>query len=88
MRLANGNSNEVLEDQVLTVLREGLGVEVEPGMDVIEAGLLDSLTFVDLIVRLEGEFHMTIDVETVELDDFRSARAIAGYLTRHHGAAV
>lgn len=88
MRLANEGPNGALEDQVLTILREGLEVEVEPEMDVIEAGLLDSLTFVDLIVRLEGVFDMTIDVESVELDDFRTARAIAGYLARHHGAAV
>jgi methoxymalonate biosynthesis acyl carrier protein len=88
MRFANEGPTGVLEDQVLTILRDGLGVKVEPEMDVIEAGLLDSLTFVDLMVRLEGAFDMTIDVGSVELDDFRTARAIAGFLARHHGVAV
>lgn len=82
---ANGGPNGVLEGRVLTILREELGVEVGPEVDVIEDGLLDSLTFVDLMVRLEGTFDMTIDVESVELDDFRTARAIAGYLARDHG---
>jgi acyl carrier protein len=57
-------------------------------MDVIEAAQLDSLTFVDLRVRLEGVFDMTISVESVELDDFRTARAIADYLVRHRGVVV
>lgn len=86
--LAKEGPNGVLEDRVLAILREGLGVNVDPEMDVIEAGLLDSLTFVDLMVRLEGVFNMTIDVESVELDDFRTARAIAGYLVRDHGVVA
>jgi methoxymalonate biosynthesis acyl carrier protein len=74
----------IVEHRVLAILQEGLDVEVGPELDVIDSGLLDSLTFVDLVVRLEIAFDTTIDVESVELDDFRSARAIVGYLARHH----
>lgn len=73
-----------MEHRVLAILREGLDVEVAPELDVIDNGLLDSLTFVELVVRLETAFDMNMDVESIELDDFRTARAIVSYLARHH----
>jgi acyl carrier protein len=84
IRQTNEAPSGVVEHRVLTILREGLDVEVDPELDVIDSGLLDSLTFVDLVVRLEIAFDTTIDVESIELDDFRSARSIVGYLARHH----
>lgn len=80
-------SVEGLEGRVLDIMAEGLGVPVGPEVDVIQRGLMDSLNFVDLLVRLEEAFGVRIDVEDVELDDFRTARSIADYLSRRHPAA-
>jgi len=76
-----------VESRVLEILKRDLEVEVAPDTDVIQQGLLDSLNFVDLMVRLEAVFEVQIDVEQVELDDFRSARSITEYLSRRHQIA-
>jgi acyl carrier protein len=78
---------EGVEGRVLGILRNGLDAEVALDLDVIQSGLLDSLNFVDLMVRLEEVFEVQIDVEDVELEDFRTARSIAQYLIRHHHVA-
>ena len=49
--------------------------------DLIDAGILDSLGFVDLIARLEQEFDIHISLETVGIDQFRSVQAIAAYVS-------
>lgn len=74
-----------VEHRVLEVLRDGLEMSVDVDTDVIESGVLDSLRFVDLLVGLEEEFSIRIEVPEIEVDDFRSARAIADYLGRSHG---
>jgi len=49
--------------------------------DLIDAGILDSLGFVELIARLEQEFDIHISLETVGIDQFRSVKAIASYVS-------
>ncbi len=40
--------------------------------DLFETGLLDSLTFVDLLVRLEEEFSLKLRLDEIDLESFRS----------------
>ena len=51
-----------------------------PDMDLFESGLLDSLSFVDLLVSLEREFGTTIGLDDLEVDNFRSIDRIASFL--------
>jgi acyl carrier protein len=54
-----------------------LNVEIpSPDTDLFETGVLDSLGFVDLMVCLEQEFGVTIALEQVEVDNFRSIERI------------
>ncbi len=61
--------------------------------DLFESGVLDSLAFVDLLVKLEEEFGTTTTVEELEIDNFRSIARIADFVIgrngngHHHGAA-
>lgn len=48
--------------------------------DLIEEGLLDSLVFVDLIVRLENQFDVEIPVAELEFDQFRTVNGIAQFI--------
>ena len=48
--------------------------------DLIEEGLLDSLVFVDLIVRLESLFDVPIPVAELEFDQFRTVTGIAEFI--------
>ena len=55
-------------------------LQVEPpavGDELIEAGLLDSMMFVSLLLHLEGEFGVNVDLQTVEISDFSSIEKIA-----------
>ena len=51
-----------------------------PDTDLFESGLLDSLSFVDLLVSLEVEFGTTIRLDDLEVDNFRSIDRIATFL--------
>lgn len=45
--------------------------------DLIDSGLLDSLALVELLFALEREFGVTIPLEELDIDTFRSVRSIA-----------
>ena len=47
-------------------------------VDLIEAGVLDSFMFVELLLQLEQTFGMKIALESLEIDNFKSMRSIAG----------
>jgi len=79
--------DEEVESQVIEILGRNLEAKLSPEDDVIRSGLLDSLTFVDLMLRLQEVFGVQIDLDEVELDDFRTARSISGFLIRRRGAA-
>lgn len=49
-----------------------------PATDLIETGVLDSLALVELLFALEQEFGVTIPLEELDIDSFRSIESIAG----------
>ena len=58
-----------------------------PDTDLIEGGLLDSLALVELLFALEHEFAVTIALDKLDIDEFRSIRSIAGSSRRRTGGA-
>lgn len=52
-------------------------VAPDPDVDIIESGLIDSLTLVALIFELEQEFKVQVPLESLEVDDFRTIANIA-----------
>jgi methoxymalonate biosynthesis acyl carrier protein len=57
---------------------EGLHIQVpSPDTDFIEAGMVDSLQFVELLLQLEKQFGCRLDIDDIELDDFRTLNSIA-----------
>jgi acyl carrier protein len=51
--------------------------------DLLENGILDSLQLVELLLRLEREFGLTVSVENLEIDFFRSIDTIAAFVANH-----
>ena len=51
--------------------------------DLLKTGILDSLQFVELLLRLEKEFGLTIALEDFEVDFFRSIDTIAAFVVNH-----
>lgn len=70
-----------MTDRVQRLFVETLNVEVpSPDTDLIEGGLLDSLALVELLFALEREFAVTIALENLDIDTFRSIRTIAEFV--------
>lgn len=59
-----------------------------PDADLLETGLLDSLTLVDLLVHLEREFGLVVQLADLDLARFRSLQAIAEFVASRNGAAT
>lgn len=67
------------EKQILSWIMErnpGLAEPPSADVDLIEARLIDSLSFLDFLYFLEELTGTEIDVATIVVDDFRSVTAI------------
>ena len=70
MNIAIGN---VIQDTVVRIFRDKLDVDVTSmEINLLETGLIDSLKFVDLVFNLEQEFGITMPMESLEVDQFRT----------------
>ena len=79
-----------LESRIAAIFEERLGLSVPaPDTDLFRDGVLDSLSFVNLLVELEKEYGITVALEDLELDKFQSIRSIATFIAdrRRAGAA-
>ncbi len=77
------NSNVELQEKIARLLLNRINVEVPTAeTDLMESGLLDSLTLVELIVGLEEEFNVKIAFDEVEIDNFRSVAKIADFVNQ------
>lgn len=60
--------------------------EIEPGLDLVESGVIDSLGLLKVIAWLESHFDIAIDVAEMVPENFSSVEAICGFLDRVRGA--
>jgi acyl carrier protein len=75
------------EARLRRIFDHGLQIDVASvDTDLFDSGLVDSLTFVDLLLRIEEEFGRRIALDRLELTDFQSISSIARLLSRN-GAA-
>lgn len=76
----------VLEQEITQLFADVLSLEVpSPETDLFDTGLLDSLSFVELLARLEKRFGTKVSLEDLEIDHFRSITRIASFV-RERGA--
>jgi len=70
-----------LHERIARIFAVSLNVEVpDADTDLFDAGLLDSLAFVELLLCLEREFGVTTSVDDLEADNFRSIVRIAEFV--------
>ena len=75
------SSNTQLLDRAMHLFERKLGLPVtSPDADLFETGMMDSLTFVNMLLQLEKEFGVRITLENIDLENFRSVAKIAEYL--------
>ena len=82
-------SEEDVASQVQALLAEKLFVTVESHeTDLLAAGILDSLTLVQMVMHLEEHFGLRVSVEDLEIEDLRSIHAISHLVARQHGGGA
>jgi D-alanine--poly(phosphoribitol) ligase subunit 2 len=75
------NALTPLQSRLLKYFLERVHIEVPSvDTDLFEAGALDSLAFVDLLLYMEQEFGIKVSFDDLELDNFRSINKIAEFL--------
>src|SRR5258706_7163410 len=78
-----------LDTQLSRIFQEQLNLVVPSAdTDLFEAGPLDSLAFVKLLVHVEDEFGIHVSLEDLELNNFRSIARIAKFISDRQGAKV
>jgi methoxymalonate biosynthesis acyl carrier protein len=77
-----------LTREIAQLINDQLLVEVgSPDDDLLASGVLDSLTLVQLLFDLERRFGVTIPLEELEIDDFRSINSIASLVQARSSAS-
>ena len=74
--------SSALEARIRQVFRDKLKLDVPSvDTDLFETAVLDSMVFVDLLLHLESEFGVTMALEDIEFDHFRSIELIAEFVS-------
>ena len=74
-------NQQAIHRQIVQLFAEQFQIEIpSTDTDIIAEGLLDSMVFVDLIMHLESMFELSIAIEDLELDEFRTVERMAEFL--------
>lgn len=77
-----------LIESIQTIFSEKLMVSVDsPDRDLFEAGILDSMSLLELLLQVEERFGLRVSVAELEMEDIQSVRKIAQLVAREVGAA-
>ena len=67
-----------VSDRVQQLFLETLNVQVpSEEADLIESGLIDSLALVELLFAIEREFSVSLPLDDLEIENFRSVNRIS-----------
>jgi acyl carrier protein len=73
-----------ITQRVVAFFHETLAQDITgTSVDLIRAGVLDSLAFVELVLFLEQEFAVSVPLDEFELDNFRTVKIIAAFIEMH-----
>ncbi len=77
-----------LTERITAIIRDALAVEVpSPTTDLIDGGLIDSLSLVSLIVEIEGALAIELPLDDFDPDDFRTVESMAELVAAAGGSA-
>lgn len=72
--------------RIVEIFADELNLDIpDAGLDLIESGLLDSLTFVELLMHLERAFGLIIAGDALEIENFRTVARIAAFVIGQTG---
>jgi len=70
-----------LRADVADLFSERLGLSIPSAdADLFETGILDSMSFVELLLQIETVFGLALNLRDIEFENFRSIDAIAAFI--------
>ncbi|MFD0418681.1 MULTISPECIES: acyl carrier protein [Streptomyces] len=81
--------HDAVHDDLIVELKNHLesltASPIEPDDDFFERGLINSLRALEIVVHVEQAYGVSVEVEDLDLDNFRTVRRIAEYVRRKRG---
>jgi acyl carrier protein len=75
------STQDIIRDFIVTTF-PGDGAEPDPGTDLLEAGIIDSIGVLTLVTWLEETFGFTVEDEDVVPENLGSIAGITAYTER------
>ena len=74
--------SNTLHADIVSLFEAGLGLSVPSAeTDLFETGVLDSMSFVELLLQLETAFGLTLNLSDIEFENFSSIDRIADFIS-------
>jgi D-alanine--poly(phosphoribitol) ligase subunit 2 len=71
----------ILPENIIDLLSSRLGLQIPSAeTDLFEAGIMDSMSFVELLVQLENNFGIRLALGEIEFENFRCVNKIAEFV--------
>ncbi|MFE3227116.1 acyl carrier protein [Nocardia sp. NPDC059228] len=74
-----------LTQELLAYFGSMAEIELAPEDDIFALGLVNSLRALEIVVHVENTYGISVDVDDLELDNFRSAARAAAFVVRKQG---
>lgn len=72
---------DTLRADIVGLLADGMGLSVpSDDTDLFEAGILDSMGLVELLIQIESTFGLSVNLGDVEIENFRSVETITDFV--------
>ena len=82
-------NTRAVEDRLLEFLQTLTGnTEIAAGTDLLEGGIVDSLTMMDLMVFIESELQVQLETGDLNADVFRTPAALAQFIAARRGQSL
>ncbi|MGW7521354.1 acyl carrier protein [Streptomyces sp. NPDC054796] len=83
---AQRHPDDDITDSILEFLSTATGGrQLTVDQDYVSEGLVDSLLALELVTQVEVRFGVEVEVEDLDLDNFRTASRIAAFVRRKRG---
>jgi len=75
------STKSTIENAILAFLNDTMSIDVcSSDHDLVEAGILDSLMLVDLILYIERAFNVSPSLEDLEIENFATVARMAKFV--------
>ena len=79
-------TNAAIENQIITIIENLIGVKVSASESLIESRLVDSMAVIDLTLELEENFNLKIQAFEVKPENYETVKLMAEFIERKQQA--